>query len=824
MTAVKGGVPIRRVPRTPSVSILPGERVFHKLPDGTYEPSTITLEAAVRNVDNPKYQWGHIVGGSFQSYSVVYSHMIAYPIHAGAVAVRVTGDNLPNAIIASETLTVVEDGASPVQYEIDIKQQNRKVEVISCDNRGNPKIYYLATAYLYKITGDKRELCSDFYCTVSYYKDGALSKSEGSSEQTGNYTLAVDGDYNEILVRFTDGSNVVKETSISKVYDGSTGNPGSNGYTYRCRGMFTIGETYIWDDMYRDVAFAWFNNRLYTFRVKEKGTSVTDRPTSSNGDENWDVANDLRFTATELLLAQDAIVNVLGTSKIFVGELDKTEGWEITKGAIKHSGTGLELSADGKLNAPKGGIKIGTKSVEGMIDDIHIGGRNYAHGTSDEWSDSVTLQGITNQTIPMYDCYLTDASAGDVVCFSFNLDYSDIAKNSNPIFRLQAPGSDTGWDDGQIGIDILPFIQTGSGTVRVVIFQTITEYQLNNKYWPVNIRCDNMTGSIRYKNFKFEIGTKATDWSLAPEDYVETGIDIQNRKITVKADTFSVLNNDGEVTAFVNEDGLFETNDAIIKGNIKAKSGQFGSLQILPDGDIVGADENGEPRIYLTGRDIEDIDSISGGLSEHEPSVDRTDNYLSFLFPGKDMDSKSVEVGLSDVINGFLSFSFTVNAFVRSTWLSISQYLLSVRYTIGLYKLVDTSYVLQKEIAEYGLDEWVSYDTDNHRYEIPVSTRLENVTSEDNYKIILKVTLRSDVSISNRVISVTLCPANSAVTQTSLPSATMVGNNGITSFWGNRSFFTYTRDKGMTCIQGNYGLRVTASGLQKLVNGIWVSL
>lgn len=553
---VKGGVPIRRIPRTPTVSILPGERVFHKLPDGTYGPATITLSAIVQNIDNPKYQWGRILNGSFRPYSVVLSSMIASPVHAGVVAVKVTGDNVPNAIIASETLTIVEDGISPVQYEIDIKQLNRKVEVISCDNRGNPKIYYLATAYLFKITGNKRELCSNFYCTVSYYKNGVVSKSEGSSEHVDNYTFVVDGDYDDILVRFTDSSNVAKERSISKVYDGSTGNPGSNGYTYRSRGMFTIGETYIWDDMYRDVVFTWFNNKLYTFRVKEKGTSVIDRPASSNGDGNWDVANDMRFTATDLLLAQDAIVNVLGTSKIFIGELDKTEGWEMTKGAIKHTGTGLELTKDGKLSAPSGGITIGTKSVEGMIDDIHIGGRNYARGTSDEWSESVTLEGSTNQTFSLYDCYLTDVKAGDVVCFSFSLEYSNIVKNSNPIFQLQAPGSDTGWDNGGMGANILPFVQAGSGTVRVVAFYTVTEYQLNNKYWPVGIRCDNMTGNVRYKSFKFEIGTKPTDWSLAPEDYVETGIDIQNRKIILQADTTEFRNNAGELIAIFQGDKI----------------------------------------------------------------------------------------------------------------------------------------------------------------------------------------------------------------------------------------------------------------------------
>ncbi|QUT76836.1 hypothetical protein INE81_03323 [Bacteroides salyersiae] len=553
---LRGGLPLRRVQDPPVVSIQPGERVFHRKSDGTYEPSTITLSAIVQNIDNPKYQWGHILNGSFRPYSVVLSSMTITPAYAGVIAVRVSGDNINDYVYASETISIVEDGVSPVQYEIDIKQLNRKVEAISCDNRGNPKIYYRATAYLFRITGNKREPCSNFYCTVLYYKNGVVSKSEGSSEHVDNYTFAVDGDYDDILVGFTDSSNVAKERSISKVYDGSTGNPGSNGYTYRSRGMFTIGETYIWDDMYRDVVFAWFNNKLYTFRVKEKGTSVIDRPTSSNGDVNWDVANDMRFTATDLLLAQDAIVNVLGTSKIFIGELDKTEGWEMTKGAIKHTGTGLELTKEGKLSSPKNGITIGTKSVEGMIDDIHIGGRNYARRTSNEWSDSIALTNIVNQTFPLYDCYLTDVKPGDVVCFSFDLEYSNIVKYPNPIFQLQARGSDTGWDDGGMGANILPFVQAGSGTVRVIAFYTVTEYQLNNKYWPVGIRCDNMTGNVRYKSFKFEIGTKPTDWSLAPEDYVETGIDIQNRKIILQADTTEFRNNAGELIAIFQGDKI----------------------------------------------------------------------------------------------------------------------------------------------------------------------------------------------------------------------------------------------------------------------------
>ena len=445
----RGSVVLKRISNTPSVSILPGERVFHKLPDGTYEPATITLEAVVQNVDNPKYQWGHIVGGSFRPYSVVYSHMIASPVHVGVVAVKVTGDNIPNAIIASETLTIVEDGVSPVQYKIVVKQLNRVVDSISCDAYGNPKIYYQATAYLYKITGNTEVLCEDFYCVVVYYKNGTQSDASVSTSPSGSYTFDVSGDYDLIHVGFIDSPSgkVIIDTSLAKVYDGAPavqysidilqngkpvntiasdaegypkleptafarlykkvgndertvcsdfyckvvsmntdddisneeesgvpvsdyefevadnyydsfavsffdkaskktvaessisrtfdGSTGESGYTYRSRGMFTTGETYVWNSEYRDIVFSWFNNKLYAFRVKNKGTSVTVPPTSSNGDDNWDDASELEFVATDLLLAQNAIVNLLQGNEVRV-----LDGNGIATAGMSGSGSG----------------------------------------------------------------------------------------------------------------------------------------------------------------------------------------------------------------------------------------------------------------------------------------------------------------------------------------------------------------------------------------------------------------------------------------------------------------------------------------------------
>ena len=63
------------------------------------------------------------------------------------------------------------------------------------------------------------------------------------------------------------------------------------------------------------------------------------------------------------MLAQNATIDVLGTSGIFVGNLEKTQGWLLTEGAIRHNQTGVELTNDGRISLPEtGGMIVGGKT------------------------------------------------------------------------------------------------------------------------------------------------------------------------------------------------------------------------------------------------------------------------------------------------------------------------------------------------------------------------------------------------------------------------------------------------------------------------------
>lgn len=103
----------------------------------------------------------------------------------------------------------------------------------------------------------------------------------------------------------------------------------------------------------------------------------------------------------------------------------------------------------------------------------------------------------------------------------------------------------------------------------------------------VRIRC--LQGSKAWVTMpKLETGATPTDWIESKSGYVEdsslvakmlrTGFDIENGKITATADKFEIRNNAGQITAKVNKDGLFETNNAIISGTIKAQRGMFGGV------------------------------------------------------------------------------------------------------------------------------------------------------------------------------------------------------------------------------------------------------
>ncbi|MEG2228452.1 MAG: hypothetical protein RRY39_08165 [Odoribacter sp.] len=184
-------------------------------------------------------------------------------------------------------------------------------------------------------------------------------------------------------------SIIVSQKEIAK--PGEPGKPGSDGYTYRPRGLFSIGEVYVWDDLYRDIVLKQFNSTTYTFRIRVHGSSVTTEPTASGGDANWEVANELKFIATDLLLSRKIISDEIASGAITAEKL--SSDFILTKKiSIGPDAGHINFSVDvnGHLNSVDGKFSGEIIAKSGKIGGFGISG------------ESLTNEGFNNDATVIF--------------------------------------------------------------------------------------------------------------------------------------------------------------------------------------------------------------------------------------------------------------------------------------------------------------------------------------------------------------------------------------------------------------------------------------
>lgn len=141
---------------------------------------------------------------------------------------------------------------------------------------------------------------------------------------------------------------------------------GKDGSLLRPRGIWETGVDYVNDATYRDTVIYDGNN--YVCKVSHTSGAVFDST-------QWENFNEFVNVATQVMLAENASIDVLGASSIFVGNRNKTQGWEMTEGAIKHNVSGLELTADGRLADPDG-LEFSVGGIESVVQGTMRGGDN----------------------------------------------------------------------------------------------------------------------------------------------------------------------------------------------------------------------------------------------------------------------------------------------------------------------------------------------------------------------------------------------------------------------------------------------------------------
>lgn len=126
---------------------------------------------------------------------------------------------------------------------------------------------------------------------------------------------------------------------------------GRKGAMPRLRGEWKSGTTYQNQQDYVDVVL--YDGAYYQCIAPAGAVTSTQNPKADTA--NWQPFNEYDNLATGVLLAGKGLIQVLGAGKAFIGQTETGTGWEMTQGQIRHTGTGLALTADGKLSVPNPG-------------------------------------------------------------------------------------------------------------------------------------------------------------------------------------------------------------------------------------------------------------------------------------------------------------------------------------------------------------------------------------------------------------------------------------------------------------------------------------
>ena len=192
------------------------------------------------------------------------------------------------------------------------------------------------------------------YLHIKYSDNGTTftaNNGETPGAYIGQYTDFTAADSNTFSAYTWTKVKGVKGDKGDKGDKGATGLPGA---LIRPRGEWKANTNYVNNTQYRDTII--YNGNTYSCRADHNSGSSFDVT-------KWTLFNEFINVATHLLVAQNATIDILGTSGLFIGNQAKTQGWLMTGGSIKHNVTGLELTADGKLSLPKtGAILVGGKT------------------------------------------------------------------------------------------------------------------------------------------------------------------------------------------------------------------------------------------------------------------------------------------------------------------------------------------------------------------------------------------------------------------------------------------------------------------------------
>lgn len=249
------------------------------------------------------------------------------------------------------------------------------------------------------------------------------------------------------------------------------------------------------------------------YLLQSSTATAPAKPTTNPPSSSW-TKTEPSYTSgsTNTLYFVDCTEFTNGTFKY--SEVSKSSSYEAAKEAynkaiaVETRVTKAETAIDQNKEAIA--LRATKTEVTTAIDNIQVGGRNLLAGTSIPVTHTGT--GTTNQVTNLYNTstYYRGITDFDGKKFTLSFDWETTATSGT--FLVQLNG--TPWWDMCVKVTVSSSNKSGRS-----VFTFGSDSNLSTgTYNGIQIRSDNLTGTIVIKNAMFEAGNKPSSWQPAPED------------------------------------------------------------------------------------------------------------------------------------------------------------------------------------------------------------------------------------------------------------------------------------------------------------------
>ncbi|MFI3239843.1 MAG: hypothetical protein R3Y22_04565 [Bacteroidales bacterium] len=282
--------------------------------------------------------------------------------------------------------------------------------------------------------------------------------------------------------------------------------------------------------------------------------------------------------------------------------------------------------------------------------------------------------------------------------------------------------------------------------------------------------------------------------STLESDLLDTGIDIENKSITVTSDNFKVQNNDGETTFTVFEDGkikseLIDTSGITITEMATSESGKRVEIS---NNSLSMYDDDGDMKLLMSGDDLGNAESSTSSTSITPITVGSS---------GETWDVVKVE--LAEFTVDSTNNTVTIPAIDISTTVSGAG-------TDYINNLIISIYLNDEEYFSDGFND-TSTTIASRTYPIPIGT----------YTLSYSITGRGASTAS---YGVDITTNGNAIVVKYTTELLQFSGNGMRGTFGNSSI--ELTDEGVILSYSGYIIRLSSSGIQKSTDGgqSWNSL